>query len=297
MGARLRRLTVSLLLATGVLVNPVIAQQRGYTVALGFPFPPWDVGPLTGFNTDLLRAVCAANRGMRCHLVDLPNGDCVGSDAQGRPIIGPALVAGHVDGCMGWLTTDQREELGAEFSRAYSFGPTPQLIARDGDSRFNGLAPSGSIAGARVGFLGGFFSDPACLVKHYTGFSPLIFSTEQAGQQALVAALLAGSLDLVFWDNIHTVPAGAHVVGSAIEDCGPHLALIVYPPRARGSQRADELRRDFNCGLALVRDNGVMAGLCAGSRHPGGDPQCILDGPPPTQQCRAEQEAPPTPSR
>jgi hypothetical protein len=77
-------------------------------------------------------------------------------------------------------------------------------------------------------------------------------------------------------------------VGEPVQDCGPHLALIVFPPRSRHRRQSDRLRRDFNCGLALIRANGVMANICANSAHPGGDPTCILDGPPPTVQCLAD---------
>jgi hypothetical protein len=50
-------LTCLLLCVTGVSA----AQSRQYTIALGFPFPPWDVGPLEGVNYDLLTAICSAN--------------------------------------------------------------------------------------------------------------------------------------------------------------------------------------------------------------------------------------------
>jgi hypothetical protein len=100
--------------------------------------------------------------------------------------------------------------------------------------------------------------------------------------------VLNGTIDLVFWESVATVPAGTHVVGVTIHDCGPGLSTIVSPPRQAAKLKADEFRRDFNCGLALIRLNGVMASICASSTHPGGDPHRILDGPAPTVQCLAD---------
>src|SRR5262249_46965979 len=256
---RHRQLLFSLLLVLGLCTQAAGAERRVYKIALGFPFPPWDVGLLEGVNYDLLTATCTANMRMRCKIVNRPYSDCIGSDAEGRPLIGPALASGRIDGCMGWLITPEREQLGGEFAHAYSLGPTPQLIASNADHLFDSLGASGPLAGAEVGFFSGFFNNPTCLAEHYSDFRSVIFAGDQAGRDALVTALLGGDINPAFWDSINTVPAGTHVVGAPVQDCGPQLSLIVFPPRRRHSHKADELRRDFNCGLALIRANGVMA--------------------------------------
>lgn len=262
--------------------------KRGYKIALSFPDPPWGVGPLEGVNFDLLSAICAANTGMRCTFLDRPSTDCVDSDAEGNLIIGRALAEGQVDGCMGWFITSEREQLGAEFSNPYSRGPTPQLIASNSNDAFDDLGASGSLGGAEVGFLRGFFNDPSCLGRHYTDFSQRLFETDQVGRDSMVVALLNDSIDLAFWNNVETVPNSAHIVGAPVLDCGANLAMLVFPHSAKRRNESDMLRRDFNCGLALIRANGVMVNLCANSPHPGGDPACILEGPPPTVQCLAD---------
>ena len=53
----------------------------------------------------------------------------------------------------------------------------------------------------------------------------------------MTAALQDGSIDLLFWDSVETLPAGTHTVGVPIEDCGPLLSTIVYPPNTGGRQR------------------------------------------------------------
>jgi hypothetical protein len=68
----------------------------------------------------------------------------------------------------------------------------------------------------------------------------------------------------------------------------------IFPVSKKRRNRSDRLRRDFNCGLALIRANGVMANICENSPHPGGNPNCILDGPPPTVQCLAKLADNPT---
>jgi hypothetical protein len=281
---RLLILTCLLLCVPGVSA----AQSRQYTIALGFPFPPWDVGPLEGVNYDLLTAICSANTAMRCRIIDRPTSECVDSDAAGHPVIGSGLTLGRFDACMGWFDTPQRKQLGAEFADAHSLGPVPQLIARDSNPIFDNLDEGDDLGGAAVGFLSGLFHNPDCLGNHYENFTPHVFSADQSGRDAMIAALLNGTIDLAFWESVATVPAGTHVVGVPVHDCGPELSTIVFPPRKAAKHKADEFRRDFNCGLALIRQNGVMASICASSTHPGGDPHCILDGPAPTVQCLAD---------
>jgi hypothetical protein len=281
-------LPVLFLLAMGASAD---AQQRVYNIGLGFPFPPWDVGPLEGVNYDLLTAICAANSGMHCQIELRPYSDCVSSDAAGHPIIGTGLASGHLDGCVGWLTTPERQQLGGEFSNPYSFGPTPQLIAGNANHDFDSLQDGQSLGGNKVGFLSGFFNNPSCLARHYGNFSTQVFEGSQSGRDAMIAGL-ANTIALAFWDSVATVPANTHVVGVPINDCGPLLAMIVFPPSTARQHQSDELRRDFNCGLALIRSNGVLASICASSTHHGGDPQCILEGPAPTAQCLADNTSP-----
>ena len=261
------------------------AHQRVYRIALSFPFPPWGVGPLEGVDFDLITAIREANSSMKCRLEDRPSSDCVDTDENGQMIIGPALASGKVDGCMAWFATDERIRLGAEFAEGYSRGPLTQLIAADGDARYDGLGASGSLDGGNVGFIAGFFNDDDCLGRHYTDFTADFYDSDQEGRDDMVLDLLAGVIDLVFWDSVATVPDGTHVVGEPVTDCGPLLSLITFPPRTSRPHHADALRRAFNCGLALIRESGEMQEICESSTHPGGDPTCVFEGPPPTVQC------------
>ena len=267
---------------------PATAQQRVYKIGLTYPFPPWGVGPLEGVDFDLLEAICEANGPMQCQLEAMASEECVDTNRDGDMIIGSALASGAIDGCVAWYGTAERKRLGAEFTEGYSAGPQPQLIAADGDSRYDGLGSEGSLDGARVGFFAGFFSDDDCLAGHYGDFIPSFYSSEPAGRDQLVAALIGGEIDLAFWDSAATVPVGTHVVGEPALDCGPLLSMMVYPPSTGRPHQADALRRDFNCGLALIRQSGEMAEICAASQHPGGDPACVLEGPEPTVQCLNE---------
>ena len=265
-----------------------------YKIGQGFPYPPWDVGPLEGVSFDVLTAICEANAHMTCEVVVLPYEDCVVTDAEGNANVGPALASGEVDACMGWSITPERERLGAEFGHGYSSGSTPQLIARNGNTAFDTLGGEGSLAQAEVGFTTGFYNDEVCLSTAYSDFSAVIFPSDQAGIDAMVAALLQGDIDLVFWGSFNTVPDGARLVGEPIQTCGPAFGLLTYPPGTSRECRSDELRRDYNCGLALIRANGVLDQICSQSPHPGGDPVCLLEGPAPTVQCVADNLPQPT---
>lgn len=270
------------------LASPALAQQRVYRVGLTYPFPPWGVGPLEGVDYDLLTTICAANKSMKCMLEPRVSSDCVDTDQSGNMIVGAAMASGSIDGCVAWYATEERKELGAEFSDGYSHGPLPHLIATIGDMRFDALDQAGTLDGAKVGFIAGFFNDDNCLGVHYSDFSATFYSSEQSGRNDMLADLSSGVLDIVFWDSVATLPAGTKLVGVPVTDCGPLLTLMTYPPSMSRPHQADALRRDFNCGLALIRRSGEMKRICASSQHPGGDPNCVLEGPAPTLQCRTE---------
>lgn len=156
---------------------PSFVQQRVYKIGLTYPFPPWDIGPLKGVDYDLLSAICEANGPMDCMLEALPSEACVGTDANGNMVIGRALATGAIDGCVAWYGTDARKQLGAEFTDGYSYGPQPQLIAANGDTRYDSVGAGGSLESARVGFIAGFFNDNNCLGRHYSDFTASFYSS------------------------------------------------------------------------------------------------------------------------
>jgi hypothetical protein len=291
-----RACKAKVLLSVLVSILPVLAEaqsgdteQRRYKIAQSYPYPPWDVGPYEGVSTEVATAICEANRSMDCRLIAVTSERCFDSDVDGDPIVGADLASGRFDGCLTWFRTPAREQLGAEFGHAYSTGSVPQLIASDSETEFDALGESGDLGGATVAFFAGFFSDATCLQGHYTGFEPVISASDDAGRSALLDSLDAGTVDLVFWDNVGTIPDGTHPVGEPVTTCGrDELGLAVFPPSESRRRKSDWLRRDWNCGLALIRLNGLLEEICSLSPHPGGDPACILEGPPPTEQCLAE---------
>lgn len=266
-------------------------EARMYKIAQSYPYPPWDVGPFKGVSIEVMKAICDANRHMKCQYIAVPSEECFDTDESGKPFVGPVLASGRADGCLTWFKTAARERLGVEFGHGYSRGSTPQLIAADSNPAFDGLGAEGSLGGAEVAFFAGFFSDAACLGAYYSNFNALNATSDDAARAALVDDLMNGVIDLIFWDSLSTVPAGAHPVGEPILTCGPdELGLAVYPPATSRKAKSDALRRDYNCGLALIRQNGVLEQICSNSPHPGGDPACLLEGPPPTIQCSADNQ-------
>jgi hypothetical protein len=284
-------LTMASLLATNAcLVAEVSGQQtRGYKIAQSYPYPPWDVGPLEGVSIEVMEAICNANAPMKCRFTAVFSEECFDTGPDGDPFVGEGLASGRYDGCLTWFSTGAREQLGAEFGHGYSTGATPQLIASNDNTAFDGLGASGSLGGAMVAFFAGFFSDQACLADHYSEFDAHIFPSDDASREALIDDLLAGVIDLIFWDNVSTLPEGTHLVGEPIATCGPDTqGLAVYPPSTSRKHKSDALRRDYNCGLALIRLSGELEAICESSPYPGGDPACVLEGPPPTVQCLAD---------
>ncbi len=277
----------------GVCLQSAVAETRVYKIGEYFPSPPWDVGPLEGVSFDIMTAICEANASMKCQFEVLSAQDCFDTDDEGNPKIGDGLALGLFDGCPTWFDTPERRRLGAEFGHGYSSGPTPQRIASNDNDEFDTLGAEASLDQAGVSFSAGFFSDPACLGTRYSEFVTVFFPSDQAGREAMVAALLAGTddLELAFWNSRNNTPDGTHLVGEPIGTCGPDLSLAVYPPSRSRKGKSDALRRDYNCGLALIRANGVLEEICKSSSHPGGDPACLLGGPPPTVQCLADNPA------
>ena len=280
------RLLFCMALVCCVSATQAAADERKYKIGENGGFPPFDIVPGEGVDHDILTALCEANTNMTCKLKAVTVTDCVDFDETGNQITGPALVEGRVDGCIGWFDTPTRRQLGMEFGEIFSRGTTPQLIARDEDTTFDTLGPEGDFNDdVIIGFLKGFFNDAACLNTRYEGnFQTQFFSSEQE-RASMVTALRGGTLSLVFWDNLDTVPEGTHPVGERIEVCGPALSLATYPPSQRRKRKSDNLRRDFNCGLALIRENGELEAICNRWIEDGFNPACILEGPPPTVQC------------
>ena len=287
------RLVLCVALVCSIAVAHAAADERKYKIGQAGGFPPFVIVPLAeGVDLDILTALCDVNTNMTCNLKALTSTDCVDTDEAGNQITGRALVEGRVDGCMGWFNTLTRKQLGMEFGEPYSRGPTPQLIALDGDTRFDTLDTEVEINDVTIGFLKGFFNDPGCLNTRYGGnFGAEFFPGDQVGREDLVAAL-GGDIALIFWDNIDTpLPEGTHSVGERIEGCGPALSMATYPPSKRRKRKSDNLRRDYNCGLALIRENGKLQEICDSWKAREFNPACILEGPLPTVQCVEENLA------
>lgn len=97
-----------------------------------------------------------------------------------------------------------------------------------------------------------------------------------------------GTNDLVFWDSIETQPDGTKLVGESFTECGPRLSFATYPASKKRKLKSDDLRRDFNCGLALIRQTGELEAICDAWTDAGTHPACFVEGPLPTEQCLAD---------
>lgn len=230
---------------------------------------------------------------MKCKIKIVESTDCLDSDVNGLPFVGNELVSGAVDGCMGWFITPAREQLGMEFANPYSSGTTPQLIVSADNTDYDSLGAIDQIDNAIIGFISGFFNDVSCLNMRYDGnFSRDFYPPEAQGRSDMLAALINGDIDLVFWDSIDTLPENTKIVGETFLDCGPRLSFTTYPPSQKRKLKSDALRRDFNCGLALIRQNKTLDAICDKWIIDGFHPACFLDGPLPTEQCLADNPTP-----
>ena len=60
--------------------------QEPYKIAIGNDWTPYDAGVLTGLNHDILTAICAANTGMDCEIIDAPYNECFTADDDGNMV-------------------------------------------------------------------------------------------------------------------------------------------------------------------------------------------------------------------
>ena len=274
-------------------------------------FPPWDIGTLdyeleqrnkTGFagaGLEILMRVCEANKAMKCSIIQDRYQRCLDVDSNNEQVIGDALKSGEFDGCHLWFQTAGRLGLGMEYSNGWSTGPRTTLIRSTiakaiGQKTVSKPDAQDSLIdldGAKVLFYKAFWTNESCLKKVYKNFSG-----ETVPYGNAIPLLEDGKADYVFWFNDQALffPNTA-VVGEPILDCHiglpGSLGLSVFPSREDGKQsQADQLRRDYNCGLALIREE--IPALCESVlKAHGRDPLCIslIDLPNPTARCLKDQ--------
>ena len=255
-------------------------------------FPPFTSDEFKGIDYEILKAVCKTNRHMRC-IVQLREFSECNTDEG----VGTALEVGRVDGCINWMETPARTVQGFEFAEPYHLSPAPQLICEAGlhmcDTQ--ALLAEGEkidLNGATVGFISGYAAIPACLGDKYENFQELIITNisevDDVGEWP--------SLDFVFWDMSTDIPDGTMAVGVEVPSCGNENSLLLYPPSNRRRFKSDKLRREWNCGLALVRHTPVvLESLLANletelGRLPHDALEFKQDGPLPTVQCLVGNE-------
>jgi len=266
-------------------------------------FPPFTSGEFKGIDFEVLKAVCEANTQMRCRVQLREFSEC---SVDGG--VGEALARGEVDGCVNWVETAPRIVQGFEFAEPYHTATPPQLIcvaAMDDasvcetapeitppDMNDNGLL---NLNFATVGFVSGFFAASACLNDEYDANTYTVFRVNGENpiltEADLADRLNAGEIDYGFWTRPTSLPAGTTLAGVGVPSCGSESSLLLYPPSKGRKHKSDELRRAWNCGLALVRHTpallaDLLEALEAELGRPPLDPDEFLqDGPFPTVQC------------
>ena len=275
-------------------------------------FPPWDIGTLdyelkqrtsTGFagaGLEILTRVCEANKAMTCSIIHDAYQRCLDVDSNSKQIVGDALKSGEFDGCHLWFQTAERLGLGVEYSNGWSTGPRTTLIRSTlfkttGSKSIGKPDPSDGridLYGAHVLFYEAFWTNESCLNKVYKNFTSEVIAYGKA-----IPLLEQGKADYVFWFNDQALFfPNTTTVGEPILDCHiglpGSLGLSVFPSREDGKQiQADQLRRDYNCGLALIREE--IPALCKSIlKAHGRDPLCVslVDLPKPTAACLNDQK-------
>jgi len=261
-------------------------------------FPPFTSGAFQGIDFEVLKAVCEANRTMKCELQLRAFSEC----AMGEGV-GQALEQGTVDGCINWVETVPRKTQGFEFANPYHTSSPPQLIcvAHNLNSLTCATAPEINGTGllnlnnATVGFVSGFFAAPACLNDIYDAGTYTVF--EENGENPILSEnelefrLNNGDIDYGFWDTTNPVPDGLILAGAKVPSCGSENSLLLYPPSRGRPHQSDTFRREWNCGLALVRHTPeLLTDLLTAletelGRAPVDPEEFIQEGPLPTVQC------------
>jgi hypothetical protein len=261
-------------------------------------FPPFTSGPFQGIDFEVLKAVCAANRTMKCEFQLRAFSEC--SMGEG---VGQALEHGTVDGCINWVATAPRKAQGFEFANSYHTSSPPQLICVADLENSLTCATAPEINGmgllnlnnATVGFVSGFFAAPACLNDIYDDGTYTVFKENGENpilsESELECRLNKGDIDYGVWVTTNPVPDGTILAGAEVPSCGSENSLLLYPPSTGRPHQSDTLRREWNCGLALVRQTPeLLTDLLTAlenelGRAPLNPEEFIQDGPVPTVQC------------
>lgn len=282
-------------------------------------FPPWETNVLEGPHFEITKAVCEANKAMKCVIQDREYNECQFTDSEtGEAVVGPSLALGLVDGCIDWGQNTARLDAGLTFANPYFLGPPAGLLVRadfvddedgDDDPRPNLM---------NVGFKQSFGTDAICLAElrdlvdpdnNIESFNDL---TDMAGQgsfvyadrNAAVAGLAAGEVDSIFWDNVDNIPADLNGVAFSgiqldISPCIPGAGLMGFEDSLKRKNRSARLYEEWNCGLSLIahadpNDNAIIE-ICESTKSPENAnlrTNCIPDDrvPEPTAKCLARQK-------
>ncbi len=212
-------------------------------------FPPFNfidsTGHLTGFNTDLARAVCVVI-GLPCTIQARPFADLL-----------PALEKGDGDAVIAGLSRAGTDRDKIDFTETYLRLPA-RFAVRKEDTRFE-ATPEG-LAGKIVATAGGTAHE-----AYLKAFFPKIRLRAYPGIAKARAALKDGEADVLFGDGMST---GFWLTGSEADGCctfigGAYTEIAYFGEGLAIAVRHGDgtLRAMLNYGLQQVYQNGAYAEL------------------------------------
>ena len=237
-----------LILASGLIIMPALAQAMDVTMATEASFPPFSQteadGSYTGLEIDLGNAVCE-HLGWNCTWVQ--------QDFDGAIA---ALLAGQFDIIFSSMSiTDERAEV-ADFSIPYYSTPT----AFFGEIA-SGLNPPADLVGRTLGVYGGSNQ------QDYAGENyPDVTLRQYENIDQMGADIEAGRIDAMFVEQIAGLNWAASADAGTYGQLGEAVSVAEFGGQGAGAmfrQDDDELREAINGALRALYADGTFDEISA----------------------------------
>ncbi|XP_013390093.1 uncharacterized protein LOC106158586 [Lingula anatina] len=253
--------------------------RRIFTIALGHDIGPFEYmdssGYLTGFNLDLIDAVCK-EAGMVCRTVRDKYSNCWDT-TPGQPSHGGhGLIGRWYDACTGWSGTVQRLQV-FSFSSSYVKPLTISLFVKAGHAV---LLTSRNLANKKTGFVDGWVCDENCLARwtDVTGQDNMtVVHAPNAGD--IFAKLKSGEIDVAF---LPVLAMAGHTSGANPEFEQVPVGGFYCSEAGHGmmTRKDNDFNSHWNVGFNKLVSSGKFKKLCdaAATKHGFRGPVDCVDG-------------------
>ncbi|XP_077986846.1 L-arginine-binding protein-like [Glandiceps talaboti] len=184
-------------------------------------------GGLSGFNVDIINAVCAAAN-KNCRIMADLYVNCWDSKAGQWPIIGVGLADRWYDACTGWLVTYNRLRT-VDFTHAFSKShPTYFYVKSGNPGNFNWR----NLTGKKIAIGDGWASDEYCIKRNSDKIAGIVMASDMwvhyITAEAAEQAVLDGEVDAAFFNSNMFASTTLTPISDEITNCMKDGAAMMF---------------------------------------------------------------------